>query len=182
MPHTNDTVTPTDTDDRHFGGTAASDLPVDLDELRHEVQVKYAAVATDPDDDYHFHTGRPIAERCRYDAEALDGLPPEAIESFPGVANPFELRDLAAAERVVDLGSGAGMDSFLAANAVGPDGYVVGVDMTPAMLTKARAMATAIELDDRMEFCEATWAKGAEVAGAPSVYEYTDGGALIFNY
>lgn len=145
--------TATDIDTDHFGGSATSESPVDRDELRQEVQAKYAAVADAPDDDYHFHTGRFIAERCGYDMEAVDALPPEAIESFAGVANPFDLRPLEAGERVVDLGSGAGFDSFLAANAVGPDGYVVGVDMTPAMLTKSRALAADMGLDN-VEFCD----------------------------
>ena len=92
-----------------FGGAPTSALPVDVCELRSEVQAKYAAVATHPDDDFHFHTGRFVAARCRYDA-AVDALPDRAVESFAGVANPFELRDLEPGERVVDLGSGAGMD------------------------------------------------------------------------
>jgi SAM-dependent methyltransferase len=145
--------TATDIDTDHFGGTATSESPVDRDELRQEVQAKYAAVADAPDDDYHFHTGRFIAERCGYDMEAVDALPSEAIESFAGVANPFDLRPLEAGEQVVDLGSGAGFDSFLAANAVGPDGYVVGIDMTPAMLNKSRALAADMGMDN-VEFCD----------------------------
>ncbi|MEM8923282.1 MAG: methyltransferase domain-containing protein [Actinomycetota bacterium] len=137
----------------HFGGSASNELPVDIDELRHEVQVKYAAVAIEPDADYHFHTGRYIAERCRYDMAAVNALPEVAVESFAGVANPFEHRPLRTGERVVDLGSGAGMDSVLAANAVGDSGYVVGVDMTPAMLAKSRAVMRRLGLQDRMEFC-----------------------------
>ncbi len=126
---------------------------VDIDELRSEVKTKYAAVAIEPSGTYHFHTGRLIAERCRYDMSTVDELPPVAIESFAGVANPFELRSLETGERVVDLGSGAGMDCFLAAHAVGPTGSVVGVDMTPAMLTKARSTASAMNLSN-VEFCE----------------------------
>ena len=129
---------------QHFGGSASDEIAVDRDELRSEVQRKYAAVAVEPDAEYHFHTGRLIAERCRYDMEAIDRLPAVAVESGAGVANPFELRDLQLGENVVDLGSGAGMDAFLAAEAVGGDGYVVGVDMTPEMLTKARQ--TAIDM------------------------------------
>lgn len=125
----------------HFGGTSA-DLPVDRDELRQEVQIKYSAVALTPTAEFHFHTGREVAERCRYDMAAVDALPDVAVESFAGVANPFEHRALAAGERVVDLGAGAGMDSFLAGRAVGDGGAVVGVDMTPEMLTKARSTAS----------------------------------------
>ena len=127
-----------------------SDNPdlVDVDELRTAVQDKYAAVATDPHGEFHFHTGRLIARRCRYDRRATDALPDHAIESFAGVANPFELRPLAAGERVVELGSGAGMDAFLAARAVGPGGQVVGIDMTPAMVAKARSSARSLGLDN----------------------------------
>ncbi|MEL7158922.1 MAG: methyltransferase domain-containing protein [Actinomycetota bacterium] len=125
---------------------------VDVCELRTEVQAKYAEVATDPGADFHFHTGRFVAARCRYDDAAVGALPDVAVESFAGVANPFELRAIEPGERVVDLGSGAGMDAFLAARAVGPAGHVVGVDMTPAMLAKARR--TAVELGaDNVEFC-----------------------------
>ena len=122
--------------DRHFGHSTTSESPVDRDELRAEVQLKYAAVATAPDDDYHFHTGRFAAERCRYDMETVDALPEIAIESFAGVANPCELRSLQRGERVVDLGSGAGFDSFLAGRAVGPEGHIIGVDMTAEMLPR----------------------------------------------
>ncbi|MEL7210518.1 MAG: methyltransferase domain-containing protein, partial [Actinomycetota bacterium] len=136
----------------HDEFTTTPDL-VDVCELRAEVQAKYAAVADEPDADFHFHTGRFVADRCRYDARQIEALPDIAVESFAGVANPFELRPLEAGERVVDLGSGAGMDAFLAARAVGEDGHVVGVDMTPAMLTKARSTAATMGLDN-IEFCE----------------------------
>jgi SAM-dependent methyltransferase len=132
--------------------TTAGMTPVDIDALRDEVRLKYAEVATTPGGDYHFHTGRAAAERCRYDMAAVDALPPAAVESFAGVANPFELRALRSGERVVDLGSGAGFDSFLAARSVGPDGYVVGVDMTPEMLAKARSTAAAMGVTN-VEFC-----------------------------
>jgi arsenite methyltransferase len=128
----------------HFSGEAASDWPVDRDELRAEVQAKYAAVAVAPNDEFHFHTGRLAAERCRYDMEAVDAIPAVAVESFAGVANPFELRTLLPGERVVDLGSGAGFDSFIAGRAVGSEGHVVGVDMTDEMLEKSRSIADDI--------------------------------------
>jgi arsenite methyltransferase len=146
--------TTTERPDQLFGGTADSRTPVDRDELRDEVRAKYAAVATDPEAEYHFHTGRAIAERCRYDMDAVDRLPPAAVESFAGVANPFELRPLRHGERVVDLGSGAGMDSLLAARAVGSAGYVIGVDMTHSMLAKSRATADAMGLVN-VEFLDA---------------------------
>jgi SAM-dependent methyltransferase len=141
-----------DTDTDGTAGTAAGTTPVDIDTLRGEVRRKYAAVAAAPDAEYHFHTGRAAAERCRYDMAAVNTLPAVAVESFAGVANPFELRTLRSGERVVDLGSGAGFDSFIAAGAVGAEGYVVGVDMTPEMLAKARSTAAAMGVTN-VEFC-----------------------------
>ncbi|MCP5029529.1 MAG: methyltransferase domain-containing protein [Actinomycetia bacterium] len=138
---------------RQFGGSAPSESPVDRDELRAEVQAKYAAVAATPDEEFHFHTGRTIAQRCRYDMAAVDALPSSAVESFAGVANPFELRDLVPGERVVDLGAGAGFDSFVAALAVGSAGHVVGVDMTEEMIAKSRSTAATLETDN-VEFRE----------------------------
>lgn len=142
------------TSTEHFGGSVTGELPVDRSELRSEIRAKYTVVATAPTDTYHFHTGRFIAERCRYDMEAVDALPAVAVESFAGVANPFEHRELMAGEKVVDLGSGAGMDCFLAASAVGPEGYVIGVDMTATMLAKARSTAKTMGIEDNVEFCE----------------------------
>ena len=120
--------------------------PVDADALRAQVQDKYRAVAVAPNATYHFHTGRAAAARCRYDAGLVDALPDVAVESFAGVANPFALRTLEAGERVVDAGSGAGFDSFVAAHQVGSDGQVVGVDMTLEMLGKARETASTLGL------------------------------------
>ena len=122
----------------------ATDLPVDADRLREEVSKKYREVAVAPHAEYHFHTGRPLAARLGYDAPVVDSLPDAAVESFAGVANPFSLRRLAKGERVVDAGSGAGFDCFIAADQVGPTGRVVGIDMTQEMLDKSRATAGSL--------------------------------------
>jgi arsenite methyltransferase len=114
---------------------------VDVDTLRDQVRDKYRAVATDPQATYHFHTGRPLAARLGYDPTILQRLPDAAVESFAGVGNPFSLRPLRTGERIVDVGSGAGFDTFVAAHHVGPDGYLIGVDMTDEMITKSRATA-----------------------------------------
>lgn len=120
------------------------DLLVDPDELREQVRIKYREVAAEPQRTFHFHTGRPLAARLGYDPVAVDPLPDQALESFAGVGNPFALRGLLPGERVVDVGSGAGFDSFIAAGQVGPTGRLIGVDMTAEMLAKSRA--TAAEL------------------------------------
>jgi arsenite methyltransferase len=119
-------------------------LPVDAEELRAQVRIKYREVAMAPEAAYHFHTGRSLAARLGYDAELLAVLPDAAVESFAGVGNPFSLRALRPGERVVDVGSGGGFDSFVAASHVGREGRVVGVDMTEAMLAKSRATAAAL--------------------------------------
>jgi SAM-dependent methyltransferase len=133
--------------------TETHELPVDVDALRAEVRDKYRAVAVAPDAEYHFHTGRRLAARLGYDAEVVASLPDAAVESFAGVGNPFSIRQLEAGERVVDVGSGAGFDSFVAARAVTPTGAVVGVDMTQEMLAKSRATAAQLELTN-VEFRE----------------------------
>lgn len=117
---------------------------VDVDRLREQIRTKYREVAVTPNASYHFHTGRLAAARCGYDRTIVDGLPDRAVESFAGVANPFALRTLAAGERVVDAGAGAGFDSFVTAHQVGPSGRVVGIDMTIEMLAKARATAEVL--------------------------------------
>jgi SAM-dependent methyltransferase len=118
-----------------------AEIAVDADALREEVKNKYREVAIDPDGDFHFHTGRYLAARLGYDAAVVDALPDAAVESFAGVANPFSLGALDAGARVVDAGSGGGFDSFIAAGQVGPEGRVVGIDMTEEMLAKLRATA-----------------------------------------
>ena len=122
------------------------ELPVDAGALRAQVRAKYREVAADPGAGFHFHTGRDLAHRLGYDAAAVAALADRAVESFAGVANPFALRPLAPGEHVVDVGSGAGFDSFIAAGQVGPGGRVTGVDMTPEMLAKSRRTAAALGL------------------------------------
>jgi SAM-dependent methyltransferase len=131
----------------------AADIVVDAYVLREEVKKKYQEVATNPYGTYHFHTGRPLAARLGYDAAVVDALPDAAVESFAGVAIPLSLRPLLKGERIVDVGSGAGFDCFVAAHHVGPTGHVVGVDMTAEMLSKARATAESVGLH-HVEFRE----------------------------
>jgi arsenite methyltransferase len=131
----------------------SQELLVDVDSLRAEVRDKYRAVAVAPTASYHFHTGRSLAARLGYDPDVVSALPEVAVESFAGVANPFALRRLRPGERIVDVGSGAGFDSFVAAAQVGPEGRVIGVDMTPEMLAKSRATAELLGLSP-VEFRE----------------------------
>jgi arsenite methyltransferase len=118
--------------------TQACALP-DIGELRQAIQAEYSAVATEPRRGFHFHTGRKLASILRYDEQWLKGVPEESIESFAGTGNPFLVDRIVLGERVVEVGCGAANDTFIAAKAVGPTGCVVGVDMTPEMLAKARA-------------------------------------------
>jgi arsenite methyltransferase len=126
---------------------------IDVAHLRREVQEKYREVAADPTAPYHFHTGRAHALRLGYPTSPLDGLPESACEAFAGVANPFHWGTPQPGERVVDLGSGGGMDSFLAALWVGRNGKVIGVDMTHEMLDRSRWLAGEIGLEN-VEFRE----------------------------
>ena len=131
----------------------ADDLLVDPDALRERVRDKYREVAVDPNATFHFHVGRANAARLGYEPDVVDALSGRAVESFAGVGNPFSLRRLQPGEHVVDVGSGAGLDSFVAAVQVGDTGFVVGVDMTPEMLKKSRATAEALGFA-QVEFCE----------------------------
>jgi len=114
---------------------------LDIAELRQAIREEYATVARDPAQGFHFHTGRPLAHLLGYDDAWLDSMPEGALASFAGTGNPFRLGVLLSGERVVDVGCGAGFDSLIAARMVGAEGSVVGVDMTPAMLAKARQSA-----------------------------------------
>src|SRR5688572_27145830 len=114
---------------------------VDTQELEAKVKDMYRHVAQEPQGNYHFELGRPLAERLGYPADRLDRIPEGAIESFAGVGYFFDLADLSEGESVVDLGSGSGMDAFFAAIRVGPSGNVIGIDFTVEQLEKARAIA-----------------------------------------
>ena len=116
---------------------------VDITALEEKVQRVYRAVATEPHGGYHFELGRVLAERLGYPADMLDRLPEAAIESFAGVGYFFDLAELRPGERVVDLGSGSGMDAFFACIQVGPGGRVVGVDFTAEQLSKAQTLVAA---------------------------------------
>lgn len=116
---------------------------LDTTELEQRVKRMYEEVAREPEREFHFETGRPLAERLGYPSEQLDRIPAAAIDSFAGVGWFLDLAALAPGETVLDLGSGSGMDSFLAALAIGEQGTVIGVDMTDAQLTKARELAAA---------------------------------------
>jgi arsenite methyltransferase len=127
----------------------AVSCPVDLDTrlLRREIQSIYARVATAPSGDFHFHRGPAYAAAMLgYDAAALAALPDDTTASFAGIANPHRIAPLRTGATVVDIGCGAGMDLLLAAQAVGPAGRAIGVDMTEAMVERARAGALALGL------------------------------------
>jgi len=128
-------------------------LAVNPSVLREEVKKKYRDVACNPHGEHHFHTGRPLARRLGYDQAVVGAMPEAAVESFAGVANPFALRALSRGEKVVDAGSGAGFDSFIAAHQVGGEGRVVGVDMLDEMLEKSRNNAKLMGLGN-VEFRE----------------------------
>lgn len=129
-----------------------SAVGVDVDLLKREIRKTYASVSDAPETDFIFPTGRAWAEDLRYPAE-LANVPDAAVESFAGVANPWELGRLSPGERVLDLGSGAGTDSLVAAQMVGAEGRVTGIDMTPQMLAKARGAAAAMGATN-VEFVE----------------------------
>jgi arsenite methyltransferase len=116
-------------------------ITVDARELEEKVQQMYRAVATEPGGAYHFELGRPLAARLGYAAHVLDRIPAGAIESFAGVGYFFDLAELRDGEDVIDLGSGSGMDVFVAATQVGAGGTVVGIDFTAQQLAKARRLA-----------------------------------------
>jgi len=130
----------------------AVEADIDVDLLKSEIKKTYSNVSEEPGRDFIFPTGRAWAEDLGYPAE-LANVPESAVESFAGVANPWTMGALEPGERVLDLGSGAGTDSLVAAQMVGADGHVTGIDMTAPMLAKARAAATEMGVTN-VEFVE----------------------------
>jgi arsenite methyltransferase len=130
----------------------AVEVNIDVELLKSEIKKTYASVSEEPERDFVFPTGRAWAEDLDY-PEELAQVPERAVQSFAGVANPFSLARLAQGELVLDLGSGAGTDSLVAAQMVGPDGRVTGIDMTPEMLDRARTAAAELGADN-VEFVE----------------------------
>lgn len=114
---------------------------LDTQELEQRVKEMYREVAEEPEKEFHFETGRTLAERLGYPSDELDAIPAPSIDSFAGVGYYFDLAAIQPGETVVDLGSGSGMDSFLAARQTGDSGRVIGIDMTDAQLDKATRLA-----------------------------------------
>jgi len=115
-----------------------------LGELRVEIKKEYRAVARDPYQGFHFHTGRDATDRLGYEPALYAEVPEGNLASFAGMGNPFLAGPIHPGETVVDVGSGAGLDALIAGRLVGPEGRVVGIDMTPEMLEKASAGAQAM--------------------------------------
>jgi len=128
-------------------------VDIDVELLKSEIKKTYSCVSEEPGRDFVFPTGRAWAQDLGYPDE-LASVPEAAVESFAGVANPWTMGRLAAGERVLDLGSGAGTDSLVAVQMVGSSGHVTGVDMTEAMLAKARTAASRMGVAN-VEFVEA---------------------------
>ncbi len=121
---------------------------VNIEVLRNAISTEYREVALNPQKGFHFHTGRPLAKILGYADEIVSVVPESSIDSFAGTGNPFSLGTIRPGERVVDVGSGAGFDSLIAAHMVGSNGRVIGIDMTPEMLQKAQGASETAGLDN----------------------------------
>jgi arsenite methyltransferase len=127
---------------------SSTEAPVDVDVLRDEIRKTYTDVSTDAEQDFIFPTGRAWAEDLGYPQPELSRVPEATVESFAGVANHWPLGRIESGAVVLDLGCGAGTDLLIAAQMTGLDGRVIGVDMTPSMLERARASAEEMGLDN----------------------------------
>lgn len=116
----------------------------DAEEIREQVRQRYATIAVSPEKERKFPVGPESAKSLGYGADEIDALPASVTESFSGVGNPLSLGEPHAGETVLDLGCGSGLDSILAARQIGPTGKVIGVDMTPEMVDKARGNASVL--------------------------------------
>jgi ubiquinone/menaquinone biosynthesis C-methylase UbiE len=123
------------------------------EQIFHAVSAMYTDVANSPAKLFHFPTGRPACLFVGYPEALIDVVPETAVESFAGVGYPFEVRAICVGNLVLDVGSGSGTDALIAANLVGPQGKVWGLDMTGAMLEKAQANATKMGTS-HVEFLE----------------------------
>lgn len=140
---------------------------IDVEELRGKVREMYGQVADDPSAELHFETGRDLAIRLGYPEPELDRVPPAAVESFAGVGYHLDLADLTTGQQVLDLGSGSGMDSFVAGLRVGRQGRVHGIDMTDAQRRKATRLA------ERHGFDQVAFAEGL-IEEIPAVDDCAD--------
>jgi arsenite methyltransferase len=127
---------------------SASEIPVDVDVLREEIRKTYTDVSTDQEQEFIFPTGRAWAQELGYPEPELARVPDATVESFAGVANHWLLGRIDPGAVVLDLGCGAGTDLLIAAQMTGPTGRVIGVDMTAAMLERARASAGEMGIDN----------------------------------
>jgi SAM-dependent methyltransferase len=161
-------------------------MPVEAIELRRAIARVYTEVVTDPKKGYHFHTGPDYAaERLGYSREELADLPDSVTAPFAGVGNPLALGRPRTGEIVVDIGAGSGLDTFLAARAVGPDGAVIAVDMTPAMLARGRDNVALtglrqIEYREGLAECLPVASESADVVISNGVINLVSDKAAVF--
>jgi arsenite methyltransferase len=120
------------------------------DNLRASVNDRFRRLAIAPDQERKFPVGPESAKKLGYEPAEVDLLPFAVTESFCGVGNPFSLGELEPGQTVVDLGCGAGFDMLVAARRVGTDGKVIGLDMTPEMIVKARRNASLLGVSNVM--------------------------------